>query len=94
MLKNFITIWFAIIFTNLFLGPRFFFVRGESQHNTRQALNEVLHVPYTESTQTMKSITYSGTRVYNTVPVNIRRCGSLVAFKHRLRAHILSNNGG
>ena len=33
------------------------FVRNESQHNTRQALNEVLHVPYAHSTQTMQSIT-------------------------------------
>ena len=70
------------------------FVRNESQHNTRQALNEVLHVPYTHSTQTMQSITYSGTRAYNTVPVNIRRCESFVTFKYRLKAHILSNNGG
>ena len=70
------------------------FVRNESQHNTRQAVHETLHVPYTHSTQTMQSITYSGTRAYNTVPVNIRRCESFVTFKHRLEAHILSNNGG
>ena len=37
------------------------FVRNDSQHNTRQALNEVLHVPYTNSTRTVLSITYSGT---------------------------------
>ena len=70
------------------------FVRNESQHNTRQAVHEALHVPYTHSTQTMQSITYSGTRAYNTVPVNIRRCESFVTFKYRLKAHILSNNGG
>ena len=70
------------------------FVRNESQHNTRQAANEALHIPYTHSTQTMQSITYSGTRAYNTVPVNIRRCESFVTFKYRLKAHILSNNGG
>ena len=70
------------------------FVRNESQHNTRQALNEVLHVPYTYSTQTMQSITYSGTRVYNTVPVKIRGCENFVTFKYRVKAHILSNNGG
>ena len=63
-------------------------VHYESQHNTRQALNEVLHVPYTHSTQTMQSITYSGTRAYNTVPVNIR------IFKYRLNAHILHVNDG
>ena len=46
-------------------------VRTESQHNTKQALNDVLHVPYTYSSQTLQSITNSGTQVYNTVPVNI-----------------------
>ena len=70
------------------------FVRNESQHDTRQALNEVRHAPYTYSNQTMQSNTYSGTRVYNTLPVNIRRCESFVAFKYSLKAHILSNNGG
>ena len=57
------------------------FVRYESQHNNRQALNEALYVPYTYETQTMQFITYSGTRVYITVPVNIRRCESFVTFK-------------
>ena len=70
------------------------FVRNESQHNTRQTLNEVLHVLYTHSTQTMQTITYSGTRAYNSVLVNIRRCESFVTFKYRLKSHILSNNGG
>ena len=70
------------------------FVRNGSQHSTRQALNEVLNVPYTYSTQTMQSFTYSGTRVYNNVPVNIRRRDSFVTFKYRLKAHSLSNNGG
>ena len=70
------------------------FVRTESEHNTRQALSEFLNVSYTYSTQTMQSITYSCIRVYNTVPVNIRICESFVTFKYRLKAHILSNNGG
>ena len=70
------------------------FVRNECQHNTRQALNEVLHVPYTQSNQTMQSITYSGTRAYNTIPVNIRKWESFVTFKYRLKTHILSSNGG
>ena len=70
------------------------FVSNESQHNTKQALNEVLHVRYTYSNQTMQTITYSGTSVCNTVPVNIRICESFVTFKYRLEAHQLSNNGG
>ena len=69
------------------------FARYESQHNTKQAVNEVLNVPYTYSTQTMQSFTYSGTRVYNNVPLNIRRCDSFVTFKYRLKASTLSNNG-
>ena len=56
------------------------FIRNESQHNTRQILNEVLCVPYTHSAQTMQSINYSGTISYKTVPVNIRRCQSFVTF--------------
>ena len=64
------------------------FVRNQSQHNTRQALDEVLHVPYTHSTQNMQSITYSGTRAYHTVPVSIRRCESFVTFEYRLKAYI------
>ena len=47
------------------------FVHNEIQHNTRQALNEVFHVPYIQSSQTMQSITYSGTREYKIVTVNI-----------------------
>ena len=70
------------------------FVRHERQHNTKQALNKVLHVRHTYSTQAKQSITYSATRVFKTVPVNIRRCEILVTFKYRLKAHILSNNGG
>ena len=31
---------------------------------------------------------------YNIVPVNIRKCETFVTFKHRLKARILSNNGG
>ena len=54
------------------------FVPYKSQHDTRQALNEVLHVPYTYSTKAMHSITYSGPRIFNTVPVNIRICESCV----------------
>ena len=49
------------------------FVRNESQHNTREALKEVLHVPYTYSSQTMQSIAYSVTRVYNTVTVHCKK---------------------
>ena len=59
-----------------------------------KSLDEAHHIPYSHSTQTMQSITYSGTREYNTVPVNIRRCESFVTFKYRLKAHILSHNGG
>ena len=70
------------------------FVSNESQHSTRQALNKVLHVPYTYSTQTMESITHSGTRECDTVPVNIIGCESFVAFKNRLKAHVLFISGG
>ena len=49
------------------------FVRYESQHNNRQALNQVFYVLYTYSIQFMQTITYSGTRVFNTNLVNIRR---------------------
>ena len=66
------------------------FVRHETQHNTRQALNQVLDVPHTHCTQTVQPITYSGPKNLNTVPVNIRRCKSFVTFKYRLKAHILS----
>ena len=69
-------------------------VRNESQNSTTQALNEVLHAPYTYSTQTMHFITYFGARVYNIHSVNIRRCVSLVTFKYKLKAHTLTNNGG
>ena len=69
------------------------FVRNDSQHSTRQALNYVIHVPYTHSTQTMQSYLYSGTRAYKTVTINIRRCESFVTFTYRLKAHILSNIG-
>ena len=68
------TIWFEIIYKKSISRNGNIFVRYLSQHNTRQALNEVLHVPYTYSTQTMQYITYSGTKVFNTIPVNIRRC--------------------
>ena len=85
MLKMCIILWFLIIFTNLFQGTRI-------SLNALTALNEVLRVPYTYSTQTTQSITYSGTRVYNTV--NIRRCKRFVTFKYRLKTHILTNNGG
>ena len=70
------------------------FVHNKSQHTTRQAVNEVLRVPYTHSTQTMQSITYSGTRAYSTAPVSIIRFESFITFKYRLKAHILSINGG
>ena len=70
------------------------FARFESQRNTKQAVNELFQVPYTYSSQTMQSITYSTTRVYNTVPVNIRRYQRFVTFKDRLKTHILFNNGG
>ena len=49
-----------------------------ARHNTRQALNELFHVPYTYSSQTVQSIKYYGTKVYNTVPVNIRSSESFV----------------
>ena len=70
------------------------YVRYESQHITKQALVKILHVLYTYSTKNMQSITYSGIRVFNTIPVNIRRCQSFVTMKCRLKAHIFSNNGG
>ena len=54
----------------------------------RQALNQVLLVPYTYSTQTMQSSACSGTRVFNTNPVNIRRCERFVTFKYRLKVQI------
>ena len=44
------------------------FVHHESQHNTRQALNQVLHFPYTYSTQTKQSFANSGTKVLNYIP--------------------------
>ena len=69
-------------------------VHNESKHKTRQAVNEVLHAPYAHLTQSMQSFTYSGTRAYNTVPVNIRRCESFVTFKYRQKIHISSNDGG
>ena len=70
------------------------FIRIVIQHKTGQTLNQVLYLPHTYSTQTMHSITYSGPRVFNTVFLNIRRCESIVTLKYRLKAHILSNNGG
>ena len=49
------------------------FVRYESQHFTRQTLNQDFHVPHTYSTQSMHPITYSRLRIFNISPVNSRR---------------------
>ena len=93
MLETCIPIWFVNIFTKLFLGMRISLYALVVNTILDKILNEALHVPFTHSTQTMQSITYSGTRAYNTVPINIRRGESFVTFKFRLKAHILSNNG-
>ena len=69
-------------------------VRNEIQHNTRQDLLEVSHVPFTHSTQTTQYIKYSGTRAYNTVPKDIRIIKSFVTLKYRLKVYILFINGG
>ena len=69
-------------------------VHYERQHNTRQTQVQVLHVSYTYSTKSMQSITYSGTRVFNTVPVKIRRREHFVTFNFSQKAHILSKSGG
>ena len=61
----------------------------ETQHNTRQALSQNLHVPHAYCTQTKHFLTYIGPRFFNTVLINIRRCKSFVTFKYRLEAHIL-----
>ena len=65
------------------------FVRYECQQITRQALYEVLHAPYTPSTQTLQSFTFFGIWAYITFPVNIRRRKRLVSFKYRLKTNIM-----
>ena len=70
------------------------FVRYETQHNTCQSLNQVIHVLHTYFIQTMKYITYSGPKISSTVLVSIIKCKKFVAFKYSLMARILSNNSG
>ena len=69
------------------------FVLRETQHNTRQPPNQVLHAHYIYLIQTTQSITLSRPRISSSVPVNTRGCGSFYTCKCRLKAHISSNNG-
>ena len=68
------------------------FVRYESLNNPRQTLNQVQKVLLAYSTQTIQSFTYSGPRIFNSVPVNIKKCQTLGYLQIQLKAHILFNN--
>ena len=54
------------------------FVRYESQHNTRQTVNQVFCALHIYSTQIIQSITYFCPRILNNVIFSIRSCESFV----------------
>ena len=61
-------------------------------HNTRQAQNMMLSVPFTRYSQTMQSILFSGPRIYNSLPITIKESRTFPTFKYRLKNQLWSNN--
>ena len=59
-----------------------------NNYNTRQAQNRLLTIPFTRSSHTMKSLSLSGPRNYNALPLTVKESKTFATFKKRLRDHM------
>ena len=59
-----------------------------NNYNTRQAQNRLLTIPFTRSSHTMKSLSLSGPRNYNALPLTVKESKTFATFKKRLRDYM------
>ena len=61
----------------------------DHSHNTRFKLNGNLHAPAYSTSKAQCSFIYRATRIWNSLPVEIRSCDDLYSFKVLLKRHLL-----
>ena len=58
-------------------------------YGTRSAISGNIFLPRYDLSFTQKSIAFSGAKLWNEIPVNIKRAVSLDSFKDKLKAYYL-----
>ena len=68
------------------------FVNSAAMHNYNIRDNHRLTLPSIGSSQSQKSVKYSGASAWNDLPVNIRSINSIVIFKKQLKEYLISDS--
>ena len=72
---------------------RYFFTFTNSNYNTAASRNENLKIPHARTINYgLNSIKNIGARIWNGIPINIRRKVSVKSFIKNLKKHILSSS--
>jgi hypothetical protein len=71
------------VLNNLTYTDNDFLSRNNHVHNLRNNLNLQIH--RNSSTQAQLLIKYRAAKTWNSIPIDIRSCGSLVTFKRKLK---------
>ena len=58
-------------------------------YGTRSAVSGSVFLPRYELSFTQKSVAFSGAKIWNEIPVNIKKAPSIDSFKEKLKAYYL-----
>jgi len=72
---------------------RDFFQSNSEIHNLNTRFNHNLHLPSTNLTLVQKGVPYSGSKIYNHLPTNIKVLSNdAKRFKHSLKTHLIEQS--
>ena len=75
---------------NITILPNLASLSDIHSHNTRSANKQILYIPFYNSNLGKSSLSYNGTSVWNSIPIEIRNSSTL-KFKRLLKKHFLEN---
>ena len=74
------------------LSNCFSFVADKHNYPTRVSKNKALKLPLPRTEIYKKSVTYSGAKIWNNIPYEIRTVSSVAIFKKNMKTYIFSTS--
>ena len=75
-----------------YLSERFMKVSETHNRHLRSADNDLMKVPYSRTKNYDNSFTVSGAKLWNSLPLNIRKSPSIDSFKCSIKTYLLESN--